>query len=607
MALAALLIVAFLVIVFFNVVQGLFSALLMTVLTVCCAALALGTFEYVAVNWLSGWRPDYSHTLALGLTFGIPLLLLRVVFDQTIRRSALLPAMVDRIGGLVFGVITALIIVGLFTLCVHMIPFERGSFIGYSRIAYMPSTRTAEGYDNPEPADPYKEKSLFPGADSLVLSYASLVSDGVFSGDKSFRQAHPDTIRRLTWNNAVPMEVPRYAPPGSIKVIETGVVAEAYAFTEGGGRRAEGFEPVPPEPDRYYRTIKVQLTKDARGSLTEHVFTPRQFQIFGRDRAGGRITHYFAIGLPAYVDPNDPNADPNDDRSEKFIRSINTGYGEWQLVDEIYSPVAGSNEVTLLFELPESFIPEYLEYRLAARAPVKFEEGEPTATSRPTPSGTAFDPTKLASNTPSGGGSASPDSSGRGGAVRGTAVRVQQSHFGDDLPLTLTKYMQYKNADVARGALQEGGLWGYIAEQADGTNEQVKTFAVPENSRLLHLNVDNLRARSGLGRILSQTTKTVQNYIVTDDRGKTYQMVGKYAVAKVGNDELFEVQYFPEQVGTVGGVGKFEKIQDAHLTGEYELVLLFLIDPGATVVRFSTGGSATRAEDLENEGLVAPE
>jgi len=610
MALTVLLIVAFLVIVFFNVVQGLFSALLMTVLTLCCAAVAMGSFEYVAVEWLSGWRPDYAHPLALGLTFGVPLLLLRVLFDQTIRRAALLPAMVDRVGGLVFGVVTAVIIVGVFALCLHMIPFDRGSFIGYSRIDYTPPTRSAEGFDEPEPADPFKERTLFPHADSFVVAYASLVSDGVFSGSSNFRQSHPQFIQRVNWNNAAPMEVPRYAPPGSIKVLQTAVVPEAFDFTEGGRRRAAGFSPRPAEDGKYYRSIKVQLGKDAKSSFGEHVFTLRQFQLFGRDRAGGRTTHYFAIGLPAYLDPNDPANIDNPATAgaeEKFMRGIDKGYGVWELCDEVYAPLSGSNEVNLLFELPDDFIPEYLEYRLAARAPVRFEENDQAQTpTRTTPSGTTFDP-KLASGAPTSGGAAPPPAGGGGGAVRGATVRVQQSHFGDALPLTLTKYQTYKNADVGRGALLEGGLIAYLVDQADGTDEPVKRLEVPESARLLHLNVDNLRARSGLGRILSQATKTIQNYTVTDDRGKTYQLVGKYAVAKVGNDELFEVQYFPNQAGTVGGVGKFEKIQDAHLTGEYELVLLFLVDPGVTIVRFSTGGSATRADDLENEGLVAPE
>ena len=69
---------------------------------------------------------------------------------------------------------------------------------------------------------------------------------------------------------------------------------------------------------------------------------------------------------------------------------------------------------------------------------------------------------------------------------------------------------------------------------------------------------------------------------------------------------MLEVQYFPEQAGTAGGLGKFTQILDRHLKGDYQLVMLFLVDPGATMVSFSTGGSATRKDDLRDDNLKAP-
>ena len=97
----------------FQATQGLFSATIMMVLTICCAATAYGTYEWVAVEWIAPyWKPDYAHALALGLVFGVPLLLARLVFDRLIRRSCLLPAGVDRIGAGVCGMVTAFLMVG---------------------------------------------------------------------------------------------------------------------------------------------------------------------------------------------------------------------------------------------------------------------------------------------------------------------------------------------------------------------------------------------------------------------------------------------------------------------------------------------------------------
>ena len=51
--------------------QGLFSALIMAVLTICCAAAALGTYDWVAVHWLApAWQPNYAHAIALAALFG---------------------------------------------------------------------------------------------------------------------------------------------------------------------------------------------------------------------------------------------------------------------------------------------------------------------------------------------------------------------------------------------------------------------------------------------------------------------------------------------------------------------------------------------------------
>ena len=94
--------------------------------------------------------------------------------------------------------------------------------------------------------------------------------------------------------------------------------------------------------------------------------------------------------------------------------------------------------------------------------------------------------------------------------------------------------------------------------------------------------------------------------------GKRYgggqnKICGQIAVAKVGNERMIEVQYFPEAAGTVGGVRPFERIKDAHMTpgSGYELYFLFLIDSGRKVVTFKTTGGAGGA-DLSDMNLVAP-
>ena len=60
--------------------QGAFGAFLMLVLTICCAAAAYGTHEWIGVNFVApNWKPDYALSVALGVVFGISLLILRLI------------------------------------------------------------------------------------------------------------------------------------------------------------------------------------------------------------------------------------------------------------------------------------------------------------------------------------------------------------------------------------------------------------------------------------------------------------------------------------------------------------------------------------------------
>ena len=57
--------------------------------------------------------------------------------------------------------------------------------------------------------------------------------------------------------------------------------------------------------------------------------------------------------------------------------------------------------------------------------------------------------------------------------------------------------------------------------------------------------------------------------------GREYRICGKYALADVNGERYIEVQYFPNQVGSMGGLGQFQRIKDSDLKDDYELVLLF--------------------------------
>ena len=291
--------------------------------------------------------------------------------------------------------------------------------------------------------------------------------------------------------------------------------------------------------------------------------------------------------------------------------------GDWAVTDDIaFFPREGRGPkvVEIVFELPTGFTPVYIEYKHAARAAVSFQKEKTDSRTGPKPSRSAKTASARGSEpNPTTNPRKPPDQttaakagSRSGGNIRGVTAKARKSHFGDGMPLTLRAYSKFKNAEIRRGRLVDGHVVAIVEEQEGGTNRSLDRFHVPSDKRLLHLNTGQLKARSTLGKAISQTVTTVQNYFVEDASGRQYHVVGKYALANVDGKRVCEIQYFTSPVGSIGGLGKFNKIKDRHLEKDYDFVLLFLVDPGAQIVSFSSGGSATRRDELAGENLTAP-
>lgn len=599
--------------------QGFYSALIMTVLTLCCCAAAVGMHDYVAIHFVAPYlQADYAHAVALGLLFGVPLLLLRVLFDKAIRRTCLLPSFVDRVGAGLCGGLTSLVIVGIIALCLQLLPFGPAGFIGYSRFDAV-TFGAAFGKEavtvNPEAP----ERDLWLMPDRFAVAAASLMSGGVFSDAKPFYADFPDYVRTVGWSNSAPLGVARFANPKTINVVSTDVVQAVYRETPGAGGREKTpstFEALDVKGGREFRVIRVALLEKARDAKRTHTFALRQFRLVGKSPSTGLPEQYHPVAMQQESDAEGVN------RHVRFLKSKN---GDIPVLDEPVIPRDANEQVEMVFDLPKGFEPSYLEYKRGARVAVSFaastsKEGDaakpaappdaaqPAAPSTPPPaqpdSGRRRrgDSNNSNSNTS---GETVPNS-GRGGNVRGATTLAGQSGFGDQFPLEMKDYRQLKDTQIERGMLKNGHLVGDFAKQSAGSNVPVAKFEVPSDKRLLQLHTQKLQARSGLGRAMTFAANVVQSYTVVDDQGRTFPIVGKYGIADVNGTRTVEIQYFPEQTQLTGGFGAFDKLKDDHLKGDYEFVLLFLVDPGVRIVSFSSGGSASRADDLKDENLVAP-
>ncbi len=108
-------------IAFYQTVQGCFSAMIMAILTVLCAAVAFNYYEPLG-TLLADRLGAIADPAAMTAVFVIPLLALRIIFDHFIRGNVVLSLWPDRIGGTVFGLVTGMIMTGMFMIILQMLP-----------------------------------------------------------------------------------------------------------------------------------------------------------------------------------------------------------------------------------------------------------------------------------------------------------------------------------------------------------------------------------------------------------------------------------------------------------------------------------------------------
>ncbi|HAU37286.1 MAG TPA: hypothetical protein DCX07_06165 [Phycisphaerales bacterium] len=175
--LATILILA---IAFFQVNQGLYSALIMTILTIACALLAFNYYEPLAAT-LYGRMPDYADGACLMVLFVIPLLIIRELFDRYLGGNVVMGVWADRIGGGVLGLVAGTVLVGVLLVAVQMFPFP-AAILGYA-----PYDATLKRSAHLEPFRP----------DEFVLGMVGTLSGGSMRSENNFAGAHREMLLDL--------------------------------------------------------------------------------------------------------------------------------------------------------------------------------------------------------------------------------------------------------------------------------------------------------------------------------------------------------------------------------------------------------------------------
>lgn len=557
-------------IIFFQWMQGLFSALIMAVLCVLSATVALGAHEMLAESILNDLIGDYGHAVAFVGIFGLSLLVMRLLLDKLIARDTQLPGLIDRAGALAFGMITGLICAGALGIGIQMLP-TGPAILGFRR------------YD--EQGQP--QHNLWLSPDAFTVKLCGYLADTTLGGSENWLATHPDFLTELHWLRDTKSGGSRITV-GSHSVSIAGDAWDTqvlYKFKRAVSRRdTNKFEPTTgPPPGQRWLGVSTKITKDGADADGRFRFSRSQVRLVGETSQG--ITQQYTL---KGVGP----------------------YGNMHVLADS-EPLWGieSGQHDFIFEVPEGFRPRFLEFKRCARVSL--------------PRNFARDSANLQSRTPANAvalSSPAADSRGRsrrgGRSNRGSTTPVrplkQDTHFGDALPMTIERYVG-SSIDAGGEILRSGQLALYVDHQGDpqsGRNRggldpkhtPLKSFQVPSGLRLLQLNVEALHANTALAGALNLTRRVLRQYRVIDKRNQNYWPAGMIAECDSNGERIMEIQYFPDQAELQRALRSFQRIKFNDLTGDYRFVLLFLMPEGTEIVSFDSG---RKPVDLSDLNLVA--
>jgi hypothetical protein len=212
-----LILMAFLVaaVTFFHYTQGLFSGVISAILAAFSAVIALSYHETVVEKLLGGAMADSANGAVVLAMFAGIYLVLRMVFDQLVPGGVQMPAMADKIGGAVMGLVAGTFAAGVVAFAAQSLPFNP-AILGYSRMEVEETsagirtggstgkTKTYPLYDammNDKPlhtVDGTQQQKMYLPADDVLVSTAMMLSDrGALSSSKPLASVHPDWLLEL--------------------------------------------------------------------------------------------------------------------------------------------------------------------------------------------------------------------------------------------------------------------------------------------------------------------------------------------------------------------------------------------------------------------------
>ena len=203
MVLGILAVIAVLAIAVYHTTQGLFSTLIMALITALCAAFAFNLYRPLAATMYPTHAP-YAMALCLMALFAGSVIVLRVVVDIVLRPNVIFHEWVDRIGGGVLGFFVGMMIVGTAMVTLQLLPFGR------SVLGYEPFDETLQRRQHLGPFRP----------DEFALGMVSALSRGGPGGGGEFAADHGEfALRTFCYRNRAGHQVDTDCPADSVELV----------------------------------------------------------------------------------------------------------------------------------------------------------------------------------------------------------------------------------------------------------------------------------------------------------------------------------------------------------------------------------------------------
>ena len=506
---------------------------------------------------------DYGPAAALVSVFLIVLIVTRLLADTFIKKNLEFPGIIDRLGAVLLGFGSAMILTGMLAIGIQLLPFD-AEIVGYNRLVKVDAA-TSEPIPEGQPQTPasvrYESSPLWLSPDGFTVGLVGMLSAHSFSGKVSFADLHPDFLEELQLLRSGLQKESRRAVPADVLGVK--------AVWPLDDEQLEAAQPSQRDPKNHWLCVRAKINspKEALDSDSSHRFSPMQVRLVGWDAGNrkGDTSQYTPVGLAMNVMEDTPTGDHKVVARDRPLMVPRT---------------AGGHPADLVFEVPKTFQPWFLAYKRGGRVEIPqrlLKAGAPqpkiiqaiTQPDSPPP----------------------PVTSGQEELVPGRQVHSGLSRFDRKLPVALEPdwLAGGPELDLAGNRYRKGHAvvdWPLFEAEP---SVAVSNFFVPPGMQLFQLSVTRGEARSIFGRALQFTRTTLAQYTVIDEQGRRYFRIGEIRIAKVGTQEKVEIQYWPQAEMPERCIRSPRTIQDNNLTGDYTLIYLFLIPEGKTPVKFDTG------------------